>query len=42
MEGLGFREIAAQEDHKTGENTEVRVFRGPAAEAASSVGRNAA
>jgi FkbM family methyltransferase len=38
---LGFEEFAAQEDHRTGENTEVRVFRGPAAETASVVGRGA-
>ncbi len=31
---LGFRQMAAEKDHKTGAVTEVRVFRGPAADSA--------
>jgi FkbM family methyltransferase len=39
---LGFRQIAGESDHRTGAVTEVRVFRGPAAESASAVGQSAA
>lgn len=42
LRGLGFVQIAGEQDHKTGAITEVRVFRGPAAEAASGANRNAA
>jgi FkbM family methyltransferase len=39
---LGFSLIGAEKDHRTGAMTEVRVFRGPAAQAAQVAGRSAA
>jgi FkbM family methyltransferase len=42
ISALGFRQLAAEKDHRTGATTEVRVFRGPAAEPAAAVGQNAA
>jgi FkbM family methyltransferase len=42
ISALGFTQIAAEKDHRTGATTEVRVFRGPAAETASVANRSAA
>lgn len=42
LKGLGFDQLAAEMDHKTGAITEVRVFRGPAAEEARGANQNAA
>jgi FkbM family methyltransferase len=42
MTAIGFRQIAAERDHRTGATTEVRVFRGPAAQEASVRGQSAA
>jgi FkbM family methyltransferase len=42
LTALGFIEMAAGEDKKTGETTEVRVFRGPRAQAAAAADRSAA
>lgn len=39
---LGFEQISAEKDHRTGAITEVRVFRGPAAEAASAASKSVA
>lgn len=41
LTALGFCQMAGEKDHRTGATTEVRVFRGPAAEAATSASSTA-